>query len=56
MPPLSSLILFPIGALNLLNGLANLASAALRAKNGRVMGIDSLPALDAIALGSASVG
>jgi hypothetical protein len=56
MPRLSTLIVGLIGTLNLVNGLANLFFEEAKRMSAEVMGIESLQALDAIALGSASVG
>jgi hypothetical protein len=53
---LSSCVVGVIGALNLVNGFVNLVSQAAKLHNGRVMRFGSESALDAIALGYASVG
>jgi len=58
MPPLSSIILGVQGIFGILNGAASLLFPAAAAKNLQTLGlgVDALPAIHAIALGSVAIG
>ncbi|TVY82543.1 hypothetical protein LSUE1_G002437 [Lachnellula suecica] len=56
MPPLTSLILGLHGIIGILNGVPGLIFPSIAVRNAQIMEISSAPAVDAIALGSVSLG